>query len=130
MREAKRLNIPTVAVVDTNCDPDDIDYVIPGNDDAIRAIRLLTSRIAEAVVQGKQIAMPKGAPRSKIRLLTTRPRNRPPQKPPSLRPAAPAPAAEAAEEAPAEEGPIIEVIKKSGSGRRDRRRGRELDRVL
>jgi len=52
--EAKKLNIPVVAIVDTNCDPDEIDYVIPGNDDAIRAIRLLTSKIADAVLEGKQ----------------------------------------------------------------------------
>ncbi|HEX7127400.1 MAG TPA: 30S ribosomal protein S2 [Thermodesulfobacteriota bacterium] len=51
--EAKRLGIPTVAVVDTNCDPDEIDYVIPGNDDAIRAIKLFTSKIADAVIEGK-----------------------------------------------------------------------------
>jgi small subunit ribosomal protein S2 len=54
VREAKRLNIPIVAIVDTNCDPDEIDYVIPGNDDAIRAIRLITSRIAEASFEGKE----------------------------------------------------------------------------
>jgi small subunit ribosomal protein S2 len=51
--EAKRLGIPTVAVVDTNCDPDEIDYVIPGNDDAIRAIKLFTSKIADAIIEGK-----------------------------------------------------------------------------
>ena len=50
--EAKKLGIPTVAIVDTNCDPDDIDYVIPGNDDAIRAIRLMTSQIAQAAIEG------------------------------------------------------------------------------
>ena len=54
VREARRLNIPTVAIVDTNCDPDEIDYLIPGNDDAIRAIRLITSRIAQASLEGKQ----------------------------------------------------------------------------
>ncbi len=52
--EAAKLSIPTVAIVDTNCDPDEIDYVIPGNDDAIRAIRLITSRIADAVLEGKE----------------------------------------------------------------------------
>ncbi|HOP39867.1 MAG TPA: 30S ribosomal protein S2 [Geobacteraceae bacterium] len=52
--EAKKLGIPVVAVVDTNCDPDPIDYIIPGNDDAIRAIRLLSSRIANAVIEGAQ----------------------------------------------------------------------------
>ncbi len=55
VKEGKRLGIPIVAVVDTNCDPDDIDYVIPGNDDAIRSIRLFTSRIADACIEGHQI---------------------------------------------------------------------------
>ncbi|MCJ7773670.1 MAG: 30S ribosomal protein S2, partial [Desulfobacterales bacterium] len=54
IREAKRLNIPVVAVVDTNCDPDNIDYIIPGNDDAIRSIRLISSRIADACIEGRQ----------------------------------------------------------------------------
>ena len=54
MHEGRRLKIPIVAVVDTNCDPDEIDYPIPGNDDAIRAIRLLTSRMADACIEGKQ----------------------------------------------------------------------------
>jgi small subunit ribosomal protein S2 len=53
VREGRRLNIPIVAIVDTNCDPDEIDYIIPGNDDAIRAIRLLTSRVADACLAGK-----------------------------------------------------------------------------
>lgn len=53
--EAKKLSIPIVALVDTNCDPDDIDYVIPGNDDAIRSIKLLTSRMSDAVLEGKSI---------------------------------------------------------------------------
>ena len=52
VREGRRLNIPIVAIVDTNCDPDDIDYLIPGNDDAIRSIRLITSRIADARIDG------------------------------------------------------------------------------
>lgn len=52
--EARKLGIPIVAIVDTNCDPDEIDYVIPGNDDAIRAVRLLTGKMAEAVLEGKQ----------------------------------------------------------------------------
>ena len=51
--EAKKLSVPIVAIVDTNCDPDEIDYVIPGNDDAIRAIKLITSKIADAFVEGK-----------------------------------------------------------------------------
>ncbi len=54
VQEAKKLGIPVVAIVDTNCDPDPIDMVIPGNDDAIRAIRLLTSKIADAVIEGGQ----------------------------------------------------------------------------
>ncbi len=54
VHEANKLNIPVVAVVDTNCDPDNIDYVIPGNDDAIRAIRLMASKIADAVIEGRQ----------------------------------------------------------------------------
>ena len=53
VREGRRLNIPIVAIVDSNCDPDEIDYIIPGNDDAIRAIRLLTSRIADACAAGR-----------------------------------------------------------------------------
>jgi small subunit ribosomal protein S2 len=55
VKEGKRLGIPIVAVVDTNCDPDDIDFVIPGNDDAIRSIRLFTSRISDACIEGRQI---------------------------------------------------------------------------
>ncbi len=54
VREGRRLGIPIIAIVDTNCDPDEIDYLIPGNDDAIRAIRLITSRIAEACIAGRQ----------------------------------------------------------------------------
>lgn len=52
--EARKLNIPIVAIVDTNCDPDEVDYVIPGNDDAIRAVKLLTSKMAEACLEGNQ----------------------------------------------------------------------------
>ena len=52
--EARNLGIPVVAIVDTNCDPDDVDYVIPGNDDAIRAVKLIASKIADAVLEGKQ----------------------------------------------------------------------------
>lgn len=54
VHEARKLGIPVVGIVDTNCDPDEIDYVIPGNDDAIRAVKLLTSVIADAVVEAKQ----------------------------------------------------------------------------
>ncbi|HCX78696.1 MAG TPA: 30S ribosomal protein S2, partial [Firmicutes bacterium] len=52
--EARKLGIPIIAIVDTNCDPDEIDYVIPGNDDAIRAVNLLSSKMADAVLEGKQ----------------------------------------------------------------------------
>ena len=52
--EAKKLGIPVIAIVDTNCDPDDADYIIPGNDDAIRAIKLISSSLADAVIEGKQ----------------------------------------------------------------------------
>ncbi|WP_283587975.1 30S ribosomal protein S2 [Limosilactobacillus viscerum] len=54
VKEAQKLHIPIVAMVDTNTDPDDIDYVIPSNDDAIRAVRLITSKMADAIVEGKQ----------------------------------------------------------------------------
>jgi small subunit ribosomal protein S2 len=59
VREGRRLNIPIVAIVDTNCDPDEIDYIIPGNDDAIRSIRLISSRIADACISGKQLLVEK-----------------------------------------------------------------------
>ena len=52
--EAKKLGIPVIAIVDTNCDPDDADYIIPGNDDAIRAIKLISSVLADAIIEGKQ----------------------------------------------------------------------------
>ena len=52
--EARKLNIPIVAIVDTNCDPDEVDYVIPGNDDAIRAVKLMTGRMADAIMEGRQ----------------------------------------------------------------------------
>jgi small subunit ribosomal protein S2 len=55
VKEAKKLGIPIVAIVDSNCDPDEIDYVIPGNDDAIRAIRLFASKIADACIEGRQM---------------------------------------------------------------------------
>ncbi|HMK31038.1 MAG TPA: 30S ribosomal protein S2 [Terriglobales bacterium] len=59
VREARKLGIPVVAVVDTNCDPTEVDYVIPGNDDALRAIRLFASKIADSVVEGTQAATDK-----------------------------------------------------------------------
>ena len=54
VNEAKKLGIPIVAIVDTNCDPDEIDYVIPGNDDAIRAVKLISATIADAIIEGRQ----------------------------------------------------------------------------
>ena len=55
LAEARKLEIPVVAIVDTNCDPDEVDYVIPGNDDAIRAIKLITNRIADAILEVRQV---------------------------------------------------------------------------
>src|SRR5699024_12874348 len=52
--EARKLNIPIIGIVDTNCDPDEIDHIIPANDDAIRAIKLLNSKMADAILEGKQ----------------------------------------------------------------------------
>jgi len=60
--EATRLGVPVIAIVDTNCDPDEIDYVIPGNDDAIRSIRLLTSKMADAVLEGQRLREKSVAP--------------------------------------------------------------------
>ena len=54
VQEAKKLKVPLVAIVDTNCDPDEVDYVIPGNDDAIRAVKLITGRMADAIIEGRQ----------------------------------------------------------------------------
>ena len=54
VKEARKLGIPVIAIVDTNCDPDDADYLIPGNDDAIRAIKLISATLADAVIEGKQ----------------------------------------------------------------------------
>jgi small subunit ribosomal protein S2 len=59
VREARKLGIPVVAVVDTNCDPSEVDYIIPGNDDALRAIRLFASKVAESVIEGSQAATDK-----------------------------------------------------------------------
>jgi small subunit ribosomal protein S2 len=61
VREARKLGIPVVAVVDTNCDPSEVDYIIPGNDDALRAIRLFASKIADSVVEGSQLLSDKQA---------------------------------------------------------------------
>jgi len=59
IKEANRLGIPVIAVVDTNCDPDGVDYVIPGNDDALRAVRLFASKISESMMEGQQMLQTK-----------------------------------------------------------------------
>jgi small subunit ribosomal protein S2 len=64
VKEANRLGIPIVAVVDTNCSPEGINQVIPGNDDALRAIRLFASRIADSIIEGRQIGMEGGVPQT------------------------------------------------------------------
>ena len=100
VQEANKLGIPVVAVVDTNCDPDNIDYVIPGNDDAIRAIRLFASKMAEACVEGgqrrkdKQQTAAEGKDEPIVEVVTA---------------AAPAPEAEAVAETPAVEAPTAEA---------------------
>ncbi len=91
VHEANKLGIPVVAVVDTNCDPDNIDYVIPGNDDAIRAIRLMASKVADAVIEGRQAIVKEAGEPAAVSVGTE--------------PAAPAASAgEAAEPAPQETG--------------------------
>jgi len=67
VKEARKLGIPVVGIVDTNCDPDLVDYVIPGNDDALRSIRLFTSRIADSVLEGRQAAIDKQLELDKIK---------------------------------------------------------------
>ena len=69
--EARRLGIPVIAIVDTNCDPDFVDYVIPGNDDALRAIRLFTSKIADSVIEGQGMANDAAAPKQARRTKAT-----------------------------------------------------------
>src|SRR6266567_5416172 len=66
VKEARRLGIPVVAIVDTNCDPDEVDWVIPGNDDALRAIRLFASKIADAVVEGRAFVFKEALTTEKI----------------------------------------------------------------
>jgi small subunit ribosomal protein S2 len=66
VKEANRLGIPVVAVVDTNCTPEGVDYVIPGNDDALRAVRLFSARIADAILEGQQLAQQKEAEEAAI----------------------------------------------------------------
>jgi small subunit ribosomal protein S2 len=105
VREGRRLGIPIVGIVDTNCDPDEVDYVIPGNDDAIRAIRLVTSRIADACVDGQKLM------KEKQQAVTDKGEQEPSQM-----------EATAASLKPGErkvisdgsQGPIVEIIRKTG----------------
>ena len=91
VREARKLGIPVVAVVDTNCDPSEVDYVIPGNDDALRAIRLFTSKIAESIAEGVNLIGDKQM--AELQAMAS--------------PEAPAEAEAEAVEAPAEEAPAL-----------------------
>ncbi|MFP4194423.1 MAG: 30S ribosomal protein S2 [Desulfosalsimonas sp.] len=102
VREGLRLGIPVVAIVDTNCDPDMIDYVIPGNDDAIRSIRLITSRIADAVIEG--------AKRREEKLQAEKDKQAEEAELP------PEAAAERRAISEDEQGPVVEVIRKAASG--------------
>jgi small subunit ribosomal protein S2 len=104
VREAKRLGIPIVAIVDTNCDPDEIDYVIPGNDDAIRAIRLMTSRMADACIKGRE--------RHEERLRAEADKKTEEE---TAVEAVPAEAVERAVISDGTEGPVVEVIRKKAS---------------
>jgi small subunit ribosomal protein S2 len=70
VKEARRLGIPVVAIVDTNCDPDEVDYVIPGNDDALRAIRLFASKVSDAVIEGRQMATEQDFSAEKLEAVT------------------------------------------------------------
>jgi small subunit ribosomal protein S2 len=97
VKEAKKLGIPVVAIVDTNCDPEDIDYVIPGNDDAIRAIRLFTQKIADAVLEGYNL--------SEERFIGTEDKPEEAAAPVAAAPVAAAPVAAAEAPAPAEAVP-------------------------
>jgi small subunit ribosomal protein S2 len=104
VHEGRRLKIPIVAVVDTNCDPDEIDFPVPGNDDAIRAIRLLTSRIADACIEGKQ----KWAERMQAEADKT-----PEEEPQPLRAAADLKPGERKVISEGGQGPVVEVIRRS-----------------
>jgi small subunit ribosomal protein S2 len=101
VKEARRLGIPVVAVVDTNCDPDEIDYVIPGNDDAIRAIRLITSRIADACIKGQELRAERQAAEKDKAAFAPVEREQP--------------RSEATRTEGEEEGPVIEVIRKGAA---------------
>jgi len=117
VREARRLGIPIVAIVDSNCDPDEIDYIIPGNDDAIRAIRLMTSRIADACIEGRE--------RMEERLQAETDKE-------TVEAGAVAEPGERAVTADGSEGPIVEIIKKQvpASDQTDKDAGDEVREEL
>ncbi|OGP71438.1 MAG: 30S ribosomal protein S2 [Deltaproteobacteria bacterium RBG_13_60_28] len=103
VQEARKTKVPILAIVDSNCDPTEIDYPIPGNDDAIRAIRLLTSRIADAVVEGKKVREERLLAMTDKEMPVEEAAAAPPEAPPEA-PAPPAPEEKAKEpEAPAAE---------------------------
>jgi small subunit ribosomal protein S2 len=106
IREARRLGLPVVALVDTNCDPDDADYVIPGNDDAIRSCSLIIRAIANGIEAGKQ----------KVTAAEmTKPTNGQPEAPAEPAAEAPAEPSEAPADAPAEEAPPAEATAEEAS---------------
>jgi len=122
IREANRLGIPVIAVVDTNCDPDGIDYVIPGNDDALRAVRLFASKIADAVIEGRQIMESKGEEEQQAAAQTTAAAaGAPPAAAPAPTAEAPAPEAEQQQPGP----PPTKKEKGEKRQRGGRGRGRE-----
>ena len=126
VHEASRLGIPVIGVVDTNCDPDGIDFVIPGNDDAIRSIKLFTSKIADAVHRGRgplprlgrrerdeqderqrgRCAGPRGAPSAAVRTVTRGPRGMPRRRAPWPRRRDQGPGRSAAVEPPVGRGDV------------------------
>src|SRR5262249_49023557 len=108
VREARRLGLPVIALVDTNCDPDEADYVIPGNDDAIRSCSLIVKAVADGIEAGKQrvtaaeVSAPRSAPREEP---AAAPAPEPESAPEPAAEAAPAPEPEAAPEPAAEAAP-------------------------
>jgi len=99
VREARRLGIPVIAVVDTNCDPDEVDFPIPGNDDAIRAVRLITSRLADAIIEGRGAGAKAGVAGIEEAMLAAAPAAAP--APPAAPEAVPAAGGSPAPQAPA-----------------------------
>jgi small subunit ribosomal protein S2 len=117
VREGRRLGIPIVAIVDTNCDPDEVDYAIPGNDDAIRAIRLITSRMAEACLDGqKQLSEKQQAQTDKAD-----------EEPSESDTAAALKPGERKVISDGTQGPIIEIIRKGGEDASASGSGKDVD---